>query len=65
MNTDLICSSSLAWAECYLFLAAVAQRFDFEFQGVTAKDFECERDQFMIGTFGKGVMHASATVVKS
>ncbi|KAA8572114.1 hypothetical protein MFRU_018g01200 [Monilinia fructicola] len=55
----------LAWAECYLFLAAVAQRFDFEFQGVTAKDFECERDQFMIGTFGKGVMHASATVVKS
>jgi len=40
----------LAWAEMYLVLAALVQSFDFRFEGVTAKDFECISDQFIIGT---------------
>jgi hypothetical protein len=41
---------SLAWAEMYLVLAALIQRFDFSIEGATAADFEFERDNFGIGT---------------
>lgn len=49
---------SLAWAELYLALAALVQRFTFDFMGAKAEDFECESDQFVIGTKGKGVLKA-------
>lgn len=49
---------SLAWAELYLALAALIQRFNFEFIGTKAEDFECNSDQFVIGTKGKGVLKA-------
>ena len=43
-------SSSLAWAELYLTLAALVRRFDFKFDGTGPKDIECVIDQFIIGT---------------
>jgi hypothetical protein len=42
----------------YLVLAALVQRFDFQFMGASAEDFECESDQFIIGTKGKAVLQA-------
>lgn len=53
---------SLAWAEMYIVLAALAQRFDFRFEGAKAEDFECTSDQFAIGTTGKGTLDATVTV---
>lgn len=49
---------SLAWAEMYLVVAALVLRFDFDFDGASAKDFECESDQFILGTRGKGILKA-------
>ena len=43
----------------YIFLADLAQRFDFHFEEASAEDFECESDQFAIGTKGKGVLKAT------
>lgn len=57
MGSNLV-GYSLAWAELYLGLAALVQRFDFEFIGAKAEDFECDSDQFVIGTKGKGVLKA-------
>lgn len=48
----------------YLVLAILVQRYDFEFQGVTAKDLEAESDQFAIATRSKGVMHASVSMAE-
>lgn len=42
--------TSLAWAEMYLVLAALVQRFNFEIEGATAADFEFSMDNFGIGT---------------
>jgi hypothetical protein len=52
-------SYSLAWAEMYILTAALAQHFDFRFKDATAEDFECNGDQFAIGTQGKGVLKAT------
>jgi hypothetical protein len=41
---------SLAWAEIYLILAALAQKFTLEPKDVTGTDLEMERDNFGIGT---------------
>lgn len=53
-SADILVSAlpphSLAWAEMYLVLATLVQRFDFVFEGATAADFEMERDNFAIGT---------------
>ncbi|KAF7889348.1 uncharacterized protein EAF01_010841 [Botrytis porri] len=57
-GTRICLGMNLAWAEMYLLLAALVQRFDFQFEGATSKDFECESDQFIIGTSGKGVLNA-------
>ncbi|KAG9241457.1 trichodiene oxygenase [Calycina marina] len=46
----------LAWAEMYLIVASLVQKFDFRFNNATAKDFECESDQFVICTRGRGVL---------
>ncbi|KAF2875491.1 trichodiene oxygenase [Massariosphaeria phaeospora] len=52
----------LAWAEMYKAVAVLAQRFDFWFEGARAEDFECNSDQFALGTKGKGTLRATATV---
>jgi hypothetical protein len=52
---------SLAWAEMYIVLAALFQRFDFQSDGVSPKDFECQSDQFIIGTRENGNLSASVT----
>ncbi|KAE9363333.1 cytochrome P450 [Stipitochalara longipes BDJ] len=47
-----------AWAKIYLALAELVQRFDFQFEGISAEDFECISDQFIIGTKAKGNVNA-------
>lgn len=49
---------SLAWAEMYLTIATIAQRFDLNIQDVEAADFEMESDQFLIGTKEESRMRA-------
>lgn len=49
---------SLAWAEMYLVMAALVQKFDFDFRGLTADHFEVMSDQFIINTKGKAVLEA-------
>lgn len=56
-GTRICLGMNLAWAEMYMLLAALVQRFDFRFEGLTSKDFQCESDQFIIGTSGKGVLN--------
>lgn len=46
----------------YLTLAALAQRFSFQFVGAKAKDFECDSDQFVISTKGKGLLEAHINI---
>lgn len=60
--TDYHCS--LAWAEMYLVLAALVQIFNFQFEDSKAEDFECESDQFTIGTKGKGLLKAHISILK-
>jgi len=52
---------SLAWAEMYLVLAALVQRYNFQFVDVSAKDFECESDQFVISTKAGGNLNGFIT----
>ncbi|CAI6227143.1 unnamed protein product [Periconia digitata] len=40
----------LAWADLYISLAALATRFDFEFQNTQSSDFKVLRDDFVVGT---------------
>ncbi|KAI2776210.1 cytochrome P450 [Daldinia loculata] len=54
----------LAWAELYLVIATLVYRYNFQFQGATAEDFECISDQFAIGTKGKGILNAIVTTHK-
>lgn len=54
-------SFSLAWAEMYIFVSALDQRFNFQFDGAEAQDFECDSDQLVVGTRGKGVLRARVT----
>ncbi|KAI0120912.1 cytochrome P450 [Hypoxylon sp. NC0597] len=49
-GTRICLGMHLAWAEMYLLLSALVQRFDFTIKGATASDFELERDNFGIGT---------------
>jgi hypothetical protein len=53
---------SLAWAELYLAVAALAQKFDFRLKGSSAGDFKGESDQFIVGTRGKGFVNAFVSV---
>ncbi|KAI1441145.1 cytochrome P450 [Annulohypoxylon stygium] len=52
----------LAWAEMYLLVANLVDRFDFGYLNARAKDFECDSDQFAIGTRGKGVLEATVSL---
>ncbi|KAI5927642.1 cytochrome P450 [Camillea tinctor] len=49
-GTRICLGMHLAWAEMYLFLAALVQQFNFEIKDATAEDFELESDNFGIGT---------------
>lgn len=49
-NTDGRLSISVAWAEMYIVVAGLAQRFDFQLQGAGPQDVEYASDQFIIGT---------------
>ncbi|KAJ8131880.1 hypothetical protein O1611_g1741 [Lasiodiplodia mahajangana] len=52
----------LAWAELYLVVATLVQRFDFEFPNASAEDFVCDSDQFLIRTKGRGHLYAIPTI---
>ncbi|OTB06228.1 hypothetical protein M426DRAFT_72312 [Hypoxylon sp. CI-4A] len=52
----------LAWAEMYLLVAILVDRLDFQFFDAKAEDFECDSDQFAIGTKGKGVLKATVSL---
>ncbi|RYP45735.1 hypothetical protein DL768_007976 [Monosporascus sp. mg162] len=60
-GTRICLGMHLAWAEMYMIVAALAQHFDFQFEGATAEDFECTSDQFAVGTKGKGALIATVT----
>jgi hypothetical protein len=45
----------------HLVLAALVERFNFQFEDISAEDFECNGDQFVIGTRGQSVLKAVAT----
>ncbi|KAK5992086.1 N-acetyltryptophan 6-hydroxylase ivoC [Cladobotryum mycophilum] len=49
-GTRICLGMHLAWAEMYIVLAALVQRFDLQFDGAGPKDVECASDQFIIGT---------------
>lgn len=42
----------------YIVVAAIVQRFNLQFQGTSSKDFECQSDQFIIGTKENGNLPA-------
>ncbi|KAI1259383.1 cytochrome P450 [Xylariaceae sp. FL1019] len=44
----------LAWAELYLVLATLVNRYDFQYHGATADDFLPDSDAFAIGTKSNG-----------
>ncbi|EFR02013.1 trichodiene oxygenase [Nannizzia gypsea CBS 118893] len=49
-GTRICLGMHLAWAEMYLLLAALVQRFDFKIKDATAGDFAFSKDNFGIGT---------------
>ncbi|KAH9906974.1 cytochrome P450 [Xylariomycetidae sp. FL2044] len=49
-GTRICIGMHLAWAEMYLTVAHLVQRFDFKFQGAQPEDFEMHTDAFIIGT---------------
>ncbi|KAI0538368.1 trichodiene oxygenase [Xylaria digitata] len=52
----------LAWAELYIVVAILVQRFDFTFPNATAEDFVCDSDQFLIQTRVKGHLYAAPMI---
>ncbi|KAI6086929.1 cytochrome P450 [Hypoxylon rubiginosum] len=53
----------LAWAEIYLLLGNLVQRFEFKFPKTTAEDFYVTMDNFALGTPSMGVVPALVTKV--
>ncbi|XXH05249.1 hypothetical protein Hte_011674 [Hypoxylon texense] len=53
----------LAWAEIYLLLGNLVQRFEFEFPTTAAEDFYVTMDNFALGTPSTGVVPALVTQV--
>ncbi|RYP91000.1 hypothetical protein DL770_002916 [Monosporascus sp. CRB-9-2] len=49
-GTRMCIGMHLAWAEMYLLLAGLVQRFNFTIKDATASDFELKQDNFVIGT---------------
>ncbi|KAK7961239.1 cytochrome P450 [Apiospora saccharicola] len=61
-GTRMCLGMHLAWAEMYLAVAQVVQRFDFEFQGVDATTFHMQSDQYIIKTKGIAALNAAVTL---
>ncbi|KAM7211722.1 Cytochrome P450 [Rhypophila decipiens] len=62
-GTRICLGMHLAWAEMYLVMAALVQKFDFDFKGLTHEDhFEVMSDQFIISTKGKAVLQARVSL---
>ncbi|KAI0475699.1 cytochrome P450 [Xylariaceae sp. FL0804] len=53
----------LAWAELYLLLGSIVQRFEFEFPATRAEDFYVTGDNFALRTPSMGVVPALVTEV--
>ncbi|KAI1352257.1 trichodiene oxygenase [Xylaria sp. FL0043] len=49
----------LAWAELYMFIAAIIPRYDLAFDAAAYDDIKWTSDQFIIGTSGKGGLLAT------
>ncbi|PHH81612.1 hypothetical protein CDD82_362 [Ophiocordyceps australis] len=64
-GTRICLGMHLAWAELYITLAAIVQRFNFDFQGVQATDFEMESDEFIIGTRAKTPFEGHVTLYEN
>lgn len=54
---------SLAWAQMYLLLGNIVQRFEFKFPTRKAEDFYVTNDNFVSGTPAMGVVPALVTEV--
>lgn len=58
-----MCGFSLAWAEIYLLLGNIVQRFEFKFPATNAEDFYVTNDNFASRTPSMGVVPALVTKV--
>ncbi|KAI1122789.1 trichodiene oxygenase [Nemania abortiva] len=54
----------LAWAELYVTIAAVVERFDLVFDSSALGDLTCTSDQFIIGTSGRNGLPVTVRRVK-
>ncbi|KAF4462954.1 cytochrome P450 [Fusarium albosuccineum] len=61
-GTRICLGMHLAWAELYLVISTLVQRFDFHFPEAKAEDFEPVADHFAVGTRGKGVLKATVSL---
>ncbi|KAM4056183.1 cytochrome p450 [Hirsutella rhossiliensis] len=61
-GTRICLGMHLAWAELYMVVASLVQRFDFEFDGAGPKDVEPVSDQFTIGTEDQSGIKAFVTL---
>ncbi|KAI0391547.1 cytochrome P450 [Xylariaceae sp. FL0594] len=64
-GTRVCLGMHLAWAEMYLLVATLVDRFDFEFFDIRAEDFICDSDNFAIGTPSKGVLYTDVHLRRS
>ncbi|KAK8017144.1 hypothetical protein PG991_008220 [Apiospora marii] len=64
-GTRMCLGMHLAWAEMYLAIAQVVQRFDFQFQGVDETSFHMQSDQFIIKTKDNAALNAVVTLHKA
>ncbi|KAK8103231.1 hypothetical protein PG984_016377 [Apiospora sp. TS-2023a] len=60
-GTRMCLGMHLAWAELYMVVAALVQRFDFEFEPTGVYDVGCSSDQFVIGTSGRDGLQTSVS----
>ncbi|KAL2199470.1 cytochrome P450 [Corynascus similis CBS 632.67] len=60
-GTRMCLGMHLAWAEMYMLLATLVQRFDFEVVGATTADFEFVRDSFGVETKARCNLFAKAS----
>ncbi|KAH9904983.1 cytochrome P450 [Xylariomycetidae sp. FL2044] len=61
-GTRICVGMHLAWAELYLVVSALVQRFDFKFDAHAGKDVTWASDQFTIGTVTRNGLKATVTV---
>lgn len=62
-GTRICLGMHLAWAEMYLLMAAIVQKFEFDFDGLTPKDhFKVVSDQFIVSTKGKAVLETRVSL---